>query len=78
MRLDAFLGEVADHAQNNTVEGDYFAAVMSLVLYLVGVISVIAVSLGSKYPFENHGIVTALMLCVEPNPHPPPTAHRPN
>ena len=58
----AFLGEVADHAQSNSIEGDYFAAVMSLILYLLGVISVVSVSLMSKYPFENHGIVTALTL----------------
>ena len=35
---------------------------MSLLLLLIGVITTIAISLSSKYPFENHGIVTAFML----------------
>lgn len=46
---------------DNQVHGDHFAAILSLLLLLIGVIAVLGTSASLKNPFKN-GIVTALIL----------------
>ena len=57
----AFVAQVGSHAMDNQVHGDHFAAILSLVLLLIGVLGVLGTSASLRNPFQN-GIVTALIL----------------